>query len=82
MVILAVAILCAGALTIHQISFDKREAEIKSRYAAWQAPNDAVEQELKDYIDNIDWAYYTNLAVEAIKHPSVTAADILNYFGL
>ena len=82
LIVLAVVLVCATAFTIQQNAFAKREAEIKSRYTAWQAPNNEVEQDIKDYIDNIDWAYYTNQAVEAIKHPVVTAADILNYFGL
>ena len=77
LVFVLIMVLFAG----YQVIFEKREAEIRSRLS-WQEPNDQVEGELKDYIDNIDWAYYTNQVIEGLKNPAVTSEDLLNYYGV
>jgi len=77
-VILIVAIL----FTSYQIAFEKREAEIRSRYVLWQADNLEVENDIKGYIDNIDWGSYASIMINNLKNPVITISDLFGYYGV
>ena len=60
----------------------KRNNEFREAQQLWMEQDPAVEDAIKGYIDDIDWAGYIDQFVEGIMNPPISYSQFKEYFGL